>query len=186
SGEGPIEMQAQNGNLRLFAEKKLTLSSADDISFAGKKRITLIGGGSYVKIEMGKIEYGTTAQYVRKVKRTAKAGKASQQPEIPWLADPVKNSANALMQYRYHDDAPVVGAPFTATLADGSVRTGSLDGSGYLHLEDIPAGGVQVQFGADARSYLRKDKTDNQQFISAKPDESDIDALIAKHSGGVE
>jgi type VI secretion system secreted protein VgrG len=76
SGEGPIEMQAQNGNLRLFAEKKLTLSSADDISFAGKKRITLIGGGSYVKIEMGKIEYGTTAQYVRKVKRTAKAGAA--------------------------------------------------------------------------------------------------------------
>ncbi|WP_223817489.1 type VI secretion system Vgr family protein [Klebsiella pneumoniae] len=41
SGEGPVEVQAQNASLRLFAEKKLTLSSANDISFAGKKRITL-------------------------------------------------------------------------------------------------------------------------------------------------
>ncbi|HBQ5655820.1 TPA: type VI secretion system Vgr family protein, partial [Klebsiella pneumoniae] len=48
SGEGPAEVQAQNASLRLFAEKKLTLSSASDISFAGKKRITLIGGGSYL------------------------------------------------------------------------------------------------------------------------------------------
>lgn len=45
SGEGPVEVQAQNDSMRLFAEKKLTLSSASDISFAGKKRITLIGGG---------------------------------------------------------------------------------------------------------------------------------------------
>ncbi len=50
SGEGPIDIQAQNASLRLFAEKKLTLSSASDISFAGKKRITLIGGGSYLRL----------------------------------------------------------------------------------------------------------------------------------------
>ncbi|STE86974.1 VGR-related protein [Escherichia coli] len=42
--EGPVEVQAQNDSMRLFAEKKLTLSSASDISFAGKKRITLIAG----------------------------------------------------------------------------------------------------------------------------------------------
>ena len=48
SGEGPIEVLAQNGSMRLFAEKKLTLSSASDISFAGKKRIMLIGGVSYL------------------------------------------------------------------------------------------------------------------------------------------
>ncbi|EGH5016041.1 DUF2345 domain-containing protein, partial [Salmonella enterica] len=32
--EGPVEVQAQNASMRLFAEKKLTLSSASDISFA--------------------------------------------------------------------------------------------------------------------------------------------------------
>lgn len=46
SGEGPVDVQAQNANMRLFAEKKLTLSSASVISFTGKKRITLIGGGA--------------------------------------------------------------------------------------------------------------------------------------------
>ncbi|MEP8910191.1 type VI secretion system tip protein VgrG, partial [Enterobacter roggenkampii] len=74
ASEGPVEMQAQNASLRLFAEQKLTLSSASDISFAGKKRITLIGGGNYLKLEAGKVEYGTTAMYLRKVKRTMAAG----------------------------------------------------------------------------------------------------------------
>ncbi len=77
SGEGPVDIQAQNASMRLFAEKKLTLSSASDISFTGKKRITLIGGGSYLRLEAGKVEYGTTASYIRKVKRTMAAGAAA-------------------------------------------------------------------------------------------------------------
>ncbi|MCK7230488.1 DUF2345 domain-containing protein [Enterobacter asburiae] len=77
ASEGPVDVQAQNASLRLFAQKKLTMSSASDISFAGKKRITLIGGGSYLKLEAGKVEYGTTASYMRKVKRTMAAGAAS-------------------------------------------------------------------------------------------------------------
>jgi len=76
ASEGPVEVQAQNASLRLFAEKKLTVSSAGDITFAGKKRITLIGGGSYLRLGAGKIEYGTTATYIRKVKRTMAAGAA--------------------------------------------------------------------------------------------------------------
>ena len=186
SGEGPIDIQAQNASLRLFAENKLTVSSASDISLAGKKRITLIGGGSYLRLEAGKVEYGTTASYMRKVKRTMAAGAASQQPEMPWLADPVKSTASVLMQYLYHDDVPVVGAPFKVTLADGSVREGNLDGAGYLHLEDIPPGSVQVEFGPDIRNYLRKNKIDNQSFVGTSLSEADIDSLIAKHSGGVE
>ncbi|HFO3997478.1 TPA: type VI secretion system Vgr family protein, partial [Escherichia coli] len=69
SGEGPVEVQAQNGSMRLFAEKALMLSSASDISFAGKKRITLIGGGSYLRLEAGRVEYGTNGVYLCKVKR---------------------------------------------------------------------------------------------------------------------
>ena len=83
SGEGAVEVQAQNANMRLFAEKKLTLSSASDISFAGKKRITLIGGGSYLRLEAGKVEYGTTASYIRKVKRTMAAGANNVELKMP-------------------------------------------------------------------------------------------------------
>ena len=74
ASEGPVEVQAQNASMRLFAEKTLKMSSASDISFAGKKRITLIGGGSYLRLEAGKIEYGTTAMYLRRVKRMMAAG----------------------------------------------------------------------------------------------------------------
>ncbi|WP_391488772.1 type VI secretion system Vgr family protein [Leclercia tamurae] len=77
ASEGPVEMQAQNGSLQLFAERELSLTSASDISLAGKKRITLIGGGSYLRLEAGKIEYGTTATYLRRVKRTMAAGSST-------------------------------------------------------------------------------------------------------------
>ncbi|WP_281083005.1 type VI secretion system Vgr family protein [Klebsiella quasivariicola] len=91
SGEGSVEVQAQNASLRLFAEKKLTLSSASDISFAGKKRITLIGGGSYLRLEAGKVEYGTTATYMRKVKRTMAAGSSSQEQDQTKMPAPLPN-----------------------------------------------------------------------------------------------
>ncbi len=70
SGEGPVEMQAQNGKMQLFAQKKLTVTSTEDVLFAGKKRVTLIGGGSYLRLEAGKIEYGTVGSYIRRVPRT--------------------------------------------------------------------------------------------------------------------
>ena len=85
ASEGPVEMQAQNGRMQLFAEKKLTLSSASDITFAGKKRITLIGGGSYLRLEAGKIEYGTMATYLRRVRRTMKTGPASLPLNLPLM-----------------------------------------------------------------------------------------------------
>ncbi|MCK7228009.1 type VI secretion system tip protein VgrG, partial [Enterobacter asburiae] len=85
ASEGPVDVQAQNASLRLFAQKKLTMSSASDISFAGKKRITLIGGGSYLRLEAGKVEYGTTAAYLRRVKRTMKAGPTSLPLNLPLM-----------------------------------------------------------------------------------------------------
>ncbi|MVW45841.1 DUF2345 domain-containing protein, partial [Enterobacteriaceae bacterium TzEc013] len=91
ASEGPVEMQAQNGRMQLFAEKKLTLSSASDITFAGKKRITLIGGGSYLRLEAGRIEYGTTAMYIRKVKRTMAAGKNTIETDLPSVAGEVSD-----------------------------------------------------------------------------------------------
>ncbi|EOZ1493529.1 type VI secretion system Vgr family protein [Enterobacter hormaechei] len=91
SGEGPVGVQAQNASLRLFAEKKLTMSSAGDISLAGKKGITLIGGGSYLKLEAGKVEYGTTAMYLRKVKRTMAAGSITLEQRPTEMPAPLPN-----------------------------------------------------------------------------------------------
>ncbi|MEZ2605056.1 hypothetical protein ACBP87_24160, partial [Kluyvera intermedia] len=93
-------------------EKKLTLSSASDISFAGKKRITLIGGGSYLKLEAGKVEYGTTASYIRKVKRTMAAGAATLPLNIPEMYPAIteKICIPCLLKAIQANDAIVQGA----------------------------------------------------------------------------
>ncbi|WP_336215710.1 type VI secretion system Vgr family protein, partial [Enterobacter sp. P82] len=83
ASEGPVQIQAQNGAMHISAEQKLSLLSASDMLFAGKKKVTLIGGGSYLKIEGGKIEYGTSTTYTRKIKRSVTTGPASQSVDFP-------------------------------------------------------------------------------------------------------
>lgn len=121
SGEGSVEAQAQNGNMRLFAEKKLTLSSASDISFAGKKRITLIGGGSYLRLEAGKVEYGTAATYIRKVKRTMAAGSNSQTPELPFLPGPGNVFRRSFILVDDRTQEPISNIRYELTSPTGSV-----------------------------------------------------------------
>lgn len=134
SGEGPVEVQAQNASLRLFAEKKLTLSSASDISFAGKKRITLIGGGSYLRLEAGKVEYGTTATYIRKVKRTMFAGaNSTPTPSIsmPFVDDLIRNGFFD-EQFRILDDSgkPMANVPYFISSENGETFKGVTDNQG--------------------------------------------------------
>ncbi|MGR7482757.1 type VI secretion system Vgr family protein [Klebsiella aerogenes] len=89
SDQGPVLVQAQNDAMHLSAAQKLSISSMSDIFFAGKKKVTLIGGGSYVKIEAGGIEYGTPHTYTRNIKRTLKLRSASEplnSPELPQVS----------------------------------------------------------------------------------------------------
>lgn len=83
ASEGPVEVQVQNGEMHLSAEQKLSITAMGDILFAGKKRVTLIGGGSYLKIEEGKIEYGTDTTYTRKIKRSHLTASAALPVDYP-------------------------------------------------------------------------------------------------------
>ncbi|NMG77716.1 type VI secretion system tip protein VgrG, partial [Aromatoleum diolicum] len=60
---------------------------------------------------------------------------------------------NVEFRYAYHDGEPVKGAEFAARLADGSTRHGRLDERGYLHLENVKPGGVEISVGSDIRPY---------------------------------
>jgi type VI secretion system secreted protein VgrG len=128
SGEGPIEMQAQNGNIRLFAEKKFTLTSEDNISFTAKKRIVLIGGGSYLKLEQGKVEYGTTGTYMRRVKRTAFAGPQAMPMKMPLIGTPYIYSAIYQLQDTHGNI--LVNTPYRLTTPSGQTATGYSDNEG--------------------------------------------------------
>ncbi|QIM44397.1 type VI secretion system Vgr family protein [Leclercia adecarboxylata] len=128
ASEGPVEVQAQNAAMRLFAEKKLTVSSANDITFAGKKRITLIGGGSYLRLEAGKIEYGTTAMYLRRVKRTMAAGATSMPLNMPrWGTSYIYS---AIYQLQDEQGNLLAGKPYKLTTPSGQTATGYTDEEG--------------------------------------------------------
>lgn len=96
SAEGPVEIKARNGNLRLSSEQKLSISSPGDILFQGKKRITLIGGDSYLKIEAGKIEYGTPGAYIRKAPRTAISAPVNMPLDLPAMGDEAKHFVSVI------------------------------------------------------------------------------------------
>ncbi|ELJ8295008.1 type VI secretion system tip protein VgrG [Enterobacter roggenkampii] len=128
ASEGPVDVQAQNASLRLFAEQKLTLSSASDISFAGKKRITLIGGGSYLRLEAGKVEYGTTAMYLRKVKRTMAAGASDMPLKMPRTG--TSHIYSAIYQLRDEQGNLLADKPYKLTIPSGQTATGYTDEEG--------------------------------------------------------
>ena len=128
ASEGPVEMQAQNGKMALFAEKKLTMSSASDISFAGKKRITLTGGGSYLRLEAGKIEYGTLGTYLRRTNRTMAAAPATMPLKMPRLGTSYIYSA--IYQLQDEQSTLLAGKPYRLTTPSGQTATGYTDDEG--------------------------------------------------------
>jgi len=111
SSEGPVQMQAQNGAMSLGAQQKVSLVSTADMLFAGKKKITLIGGGSYLKIEEGNIEYGTTETYLRRVERTYVGQSASQPVDFPQLHPVIQGNIciTCLLKAIQANDAMVQG-----------------------------------------------------------------------------
>lgn len=83
ASEGPIEVKAQSGEMHLSAEQKLSITAIGDALFQGKKRITLIGGGSYLKLEEGRIEYGTVGHYIRRTKGSYLGKSAAMPLDLP-------------------------------------------------------------------------------------------------------
>ena len=65
ANQGDIEIQAQHNTMSLFAKQQITVtSSEDEIIISTPKTLTLNGGGSYLKLEKGKIEHGTMGDFI--------------------------------------------------------------------------------------------------------------------------
>ncbi|EKY3090578.1 type VI secretion system Vgr family protein [Cronobacter dublinensis] len=129
SGEGPVQMQAQNGAMSLGAQQKVSLVSTADMLFAGKKKITLIGGGSYLKIEEGSIEYGTTETYLRRVERTYVG--ASQDMPVTVHRVGTAYIYSAIYQLRDRHGNILANTPYRLTTPSGQTIAGFSDSEGY-------------------------------------------------------
>ncbi|MGP1665012.1 MAG: DUF2345 domain-containing protein, partial [Rhodanobacter sp.] len=65
------------------------------------------------------------------------------------------NPEDLVFRYAYHDGEPVHGAPYWAKLADGSIKTGTLDDQGYAHIGGVKAGSVEMTVGEDVRPFQK-------------------------------
>ncbi|EPT7084057.1 DUF2345 domain-containing protein [Cronobacter sakazakii] len=128
SGEGPVQFQAQNGTMSLSAQQKISLVSTGDMLFAGKKKVTLIGGGSYLKIEQGKIEYGTTATYLRKVERTMVGAPKNMPLKVQRVGTAYIYSA--IYQLQDKQGNILINTPYRLTTPSGQTIAGYSDTEG--------------------------------------------------------
>jgi type VI secretion system secreted protein VgrG len=77
AAQGKVDIQAQNGEMSLAAQKDVTVTSGDKLQLAAAKEIWLCAGGSYIKITATGIESGTPGDIVEKGAYWGRQGPAS-------------------------------------------------------------------------------------------------------------
>ncbi|MFQ0972216.1 DUF2345 domain-containing protein [Gilliamella sp. BG1] len=83
ANQGNIEVQAQNANLNMAAKQDIKVDSVDGkTQITAAKEITLICGGSYIKISSEGIELGTQDNIYLKCNVLQKMGPATQSKTI--------------------------------------------------------------------------------------------------------
>jgi type VI secretion system secreted protein VgrG len=87
------------------------------------------------------------------------------------------------LRHTYEDLEPVMGATYKVTFDDGSVRSGTLDGSGFARMDGVKAGVASVEYGEDVRAWQPPPERKNPDF-GASSDEAAAAAIYDKYFGG--
>ncbi|OTQ25085.1 hypothetical protein B6D22_02705 [Gilliamella apicola] len=83
ANQGDVNVQAQNANLNMAAKQDIKIDSVDgSVDWSAAKEITLMCGGSYVKISSAGIELGTADNVYIKSNAMQKMGPATQNRTI--------------------------------------------------------------------------------------------------------
>ncbi|WP_081298095.1 DUF2345 domain-containing protein [Gilliamella sp. Occ3-1] len=83
ANQGDIEVQAQNANLNMAAKQDIKVDSVNGkVTITAKDNLTLICGGSYIKISSEGIELGTQDNVYLKCNVMQKVGPATQSKTI--------------------------------------------------------------------------------------------------------
>ena len=93
ANQGDINVQAQNANLNMAAKQDIKIDSVDgNVEFTATQEMTLICGGSYIKINEAGIELGSPANAYFKCNAMQKMGTAQTniQNELPPICNGVK------------------------------------------------------------------------------------------------
>ncbi len=132
ANKGAISVQAQNDLMELLAQKSIEITSTEDeIKITAKKKITLNGDGSYIRLDACGIEAGTPGEYNVKAGYYGRKPKAKLTPEL--MAFPVIESGEFNAKFLFTDDdgLPYANTKYIACFSDGTQKEGITDENGY-------------------------------------------------------
>lgn len=157
AASGSQTIQAHTDAIEILADQSVSVTSSnDEIHVLAKDRIVLQAGQSSVTLQGGDITFACPGTFSVKGAGHAFEGPAKNPVAAAHLpSDKVSiPPENVEFRYAYHDGEPVKGAEYSAYLSDGSTRHGRLDEQGYMHLQNVKPGGVEIRVGSDIRPYM--------------------------------
>ncbi len=136
ANKGAVSVQAQNDLMELLAQKSIEITSTEDeIKITAKKKITLNGGGSYIRLDACGIEAGTPGEYNVKAGYYGRKPKAKLTPEL--MAFPVIKSEDFNQSFILLDEntgQPLINWPYELELESGLKMSGITDENGNTEL----------------------------------------------------
>ncbi|HHF9765330.1 TPA: type VI secretion system Vgr family protein [Escherichia coli] len=136
ANKGAISVQAQNDLMELLAQKSIEITSTEDeIKITAKKKITLNGGGSYIRLDACGIEAGTPGEYNVKAGYYGRKPKAKLTPEL--MAFPVIKSEDFNQSFILLDEntgQPLINWPYELELESGLKMSEITDENGNTEL----------------------------------------------------
>ena len=172
AAKGKVEIQAQNDDLDLIAEKVVRLlSTTSRIEIHAKDEVMISAGGSFIQIDAAGITNGTSGTWTAKASMHTMPGPATQPYVMPHVLKPELQKTD--LEFRHLTDwgAALAGAAYKATLSDGSTRKGVLDAAGIARVVGVPAG-VSAKIEYDYKPMQA------QSTVSTEMDE-DIQELLS-------
>ncbi|MEY8771256.1 type VI secretion system Vgr family protein [Erwinia sp. ACCC 02193] len=137
ANQGPVKIQAQNDLMELVARGELSITSTEDeIKIIAKKKLTLNGGGSYIRIDASAIESATAGEYRTKAGHYGRKASASEKVTLPVF--PVMEPGEQSLRFAFPGADSVIQSmdwmtnqPYNITDSNGKIlSTGTVDSSG--------------------------------------------------------
>jgi hypothetical protein len=136
-------VEAEGDELQLLGRKNVTVQSYDDwVNITGKEGVLINGGGSYLKVWEGGIEYGTEAGWVVHARKHGFEGARSlgvpyELPEFPKTEFAPADRCVIRVQTKY-DGITLDGIPYKLELG-GKTYEGNVAAGGVIN-EELPEG----------------------------------------------
>ncbi|WP_414547756.1 DUF2345 domain-containing protein, partial [Stenotrophomonas forensis] len=141
AAQGPVSLQANDGELELLSEQALTITATDErIDVLAQTKVVLQAGSSAITLEGGNITFSCPGEFKVKAGEHPFMGGEHAVPFIPALPGGLQRIPDWIaLDYRdVETQQAMAGTPYEIHFRNGSVIKGKLDVAGKAHHEPIP------------------------------------------------